>query len=73
MMSDDVKSLGEELPKEMARVRDHLMPIYLSIGLPGSFAVAGTRADLDRAAKAMIEGDTVEMIRVYQSLKEWKA
>ena len=72
MMSDDVKSLGEELPKEMARVRDHLMPIYLSIGLPGSFAVAGMRADLDRAAKAMIEGDTVEMIRVYQSLKEWK-
>ena len=28
------------------------------------------RADLDRAAKALAEGDVVEMLRVYQSLKE---
>ena len=66
----DTKTLGDELPHEMARVRD-LLPLYLSIGPGGAFAVAGMKADLDRAAKAMIEGDTVEMIRVYQSLKEW--
>ena len=71
-MSDEVKTIGSELPKEMARVRDKLIPMYQSIGPSGMFAIMGMRADLDRAAKAMIEGDTVEMIRVYQSLKGWE-
>lgn len=62
-------SLGEALPKEMARVRDDVMPAYISIGPAGSFALAMMRADLDRAAKAMTEGDTVEMLRAYESLK----
>lgn len=66
----DVKTLGEELPKEMARVRDVVIPAYQSIGPAGNFAVMMMRQDLDRAAKAMIEGDLVEMIRAYQSLKE---
>jgi hypothetical protein len=30
------------------------------------------RRDLDRAQKAMIEGDTVEMLRVYNDLKEYR-
>ena len=65
-------TLGEDLPKEMARVRDELMPIYQSIGPAGGFALAMMRDDLDRAAKAMIEGDVVEMIRAYESLKAYK-
>lgn len=65
-------SLGEALPLEVARVRDEVLPAYLDIGTPGAFAVAMMRKDLDAASKAMIEGDTVEMIRVYQSLKEYK-
>jgi len=67
-MSD---SLGEALPREMARVRDNVLPAYIEIGPGGAFAAAGMRADLDAAAKAMAEGDVVEMLRVYQSLKEW--
>jgi hypothetical protein len=39
----------------------------------GVFAATMMRADLDRAAKAMAEGDVVEMMRVYQSLKEYSA
>lgn len=39
--------LGEALPKEMARVRDHVMPAYLDIGPSGAFALAFMRADLD--------------------------
>jgi hypothetical protein len=33
------------------------------------FAASLMRADLDRASKAMIEGDTVAMVRVYEALK----
>ena len=67
------ESLGEALPKEMARVRDVLMPQYQSIGPGGSFALTLMRMDLDRAAKAMAEGDVVGMVRVYADLKEYKS
>ncbi len=62
-------SLGEALPREMARVRDKIMPAYIAIGAPGIVALAMMRADLDAAAKAMAEGDVIAMIRVYESLK----
>lgn len=71
-MNDENKepqSLGEALPKEMARVRDEVMPAYIAIGPPGIFALTMMRADLDLAAKALAEGDVVAMIRVYESLK----
>jgi len=63
------QTLAEALPAEMARVRDHVMPAYLEIGAAGSFALAMMRRDLDLAAKAMMEGDTVAMLRVCESLK----
>ena len=63
-------TIGKDLPKQMARVRDEILPHYLAIGPAGMFGAAMIRRDLDAAAKAMAEGDTVEMIRVYQSLKE---
>lgn len=65
------ESLGEALPKEMARVRDQIMPAYSSIGLAGSFALAMLRADLGRAADALASGDVVEMVEVYKSLKAY--
>lgn len=64
-------SLGEALPREMARVRDEVMPAYLECGPGGAIAVAMMRHDLDAAAKALAEGDVVEMIRVFQSLKDF--
>ena len=67
-----MSSLGEDLPRVIAHVRDVVMPRYVEIGLGGRFALARMRADLDAAAKAMIEGDVVEMLRVYQSLKEFE-
>lgn len=63
------ESLGEALPREMARVRDEVMPAYLAIGPAGTIALTLMRADLDRATKALAEGDTIEMIRVFESLK----
>lgn len=71
MASDEVDTLGDALPREMARVRDKVMPAYLAVGEAGVFALAMMRADLDAAAKAMMEGDVVAMIRVYQLLKEY--
>lgn len=55
----------------MARVRE-LLPFYNAIPT-GVFAATMMRADLDRAAKALAEGDAVEMIRVYESLKGYRA
>jgi len=68
----DVLTLGEALPAEMARVRDKVMPAYIECGPGGSLALAMMRADLDVAAKVMMEGDTVAMLRVYESLKGYE-
>jgi len=65
-------SLGTELPKEIARVRDELLPLY--DGIPaGRFAATLMRNDLDVATRALAEGDLPTMIRVYTRLKEYKA
>lgn len=64
------ETLGDALPKEMARVRDHVLPHYLAIGPAGAFGAAFIRQDLDAAARAMAEGDVVAMIRSYEKLKE---
>lgn len=66
------KSLGEALPEEMARVRDVVMPAYQEIGASGIFALAFMRGSLDLAAKALAEGDVIEMIRIYKELQEYK-
>jgi len=66
-----IKTLGESLPDEMARVRE-LLPLYDAIP-SGIFAATMMRMDLDRAARAMIEGDVIAMIRVFDSLKGYKA
>lgn len=62
-------SLGEALPAEMARVRDKVMPAYVEIWPAGTFGLIMMRASLDRAAKALAEGDVVEIIRAYEDLK----
>ena len=69
-MSDPKKTptLGEALPAEMARVRDEVLPIYDAIPA-GRFAATMMRMDLDRATKALAEGDVVEMMRAYVALQ----
>lgn len=71
-MSEQPNNLGEALPREMTRVRDTIMPAYLSIGPSGAFALAMMRRDLDAAQKAMIEGDVVAMLAAYQALKGYE-
>ena len=49
-----------------------MMPVYMEIGPAGAFALAMMRADLDRAATALAEGDVITMIAIYKSLKDYK-
>lgn len=71
MSEDTPKSLGEALPAEIARVRDTVMPAYIEIGSAGMIGLAIMRNELDKASKAMMEGDVVAMIKAYKDLKEW--
>ena len=68
-------TLGDALPREMARVRDEVMPQYLALdGLPGvnvGPALLMMRMELDAAAKALAEGDVIAMLHSYKSLKEF--
>lgn len=66
-----MSSIGEELPKEMARVRE-LLPLYDAVPT-GGFAATMMRADLDRAARALAAGDVVQIVEVYESLKGYSA
>lgn len=65
----EIESLGTALPKEMARVRDKVMPIYIQIGQPGILALSMMRNSLDAATKALAEGDIVGMIRAFEDLR----
>ena len=62
-------TLGEALPLECQRVRE-LKEIYLALpqGV-GRFAALLMEKALQQADKAMIEGDTVAMLRIYQELQ----
>lgn len=67
-----MNTLGDELPRQIARVRDEVIPAYLECGPGGMFAVEMMRADLDQASKAMIEGDVVAMLYICKKLQDWK-
>lgn len=66
-------TLGEDFPKQMARVRDVLIPQLESIGPASGFAIAMMKRSLDRAAVAMAENDLAAMIAVYQELKSYQS
>jgi len=70
-------SLGEALPREMARVRDEVIPQYQHTDPMLARACAPAlfmmRRSLDLAAKAMAEGDVVAMMRCYEDLKGYTA
>lgn len=53
----------------MTRVRDEVMPAYITIGPAGHLALTLMRVELDRATKALAEGDIIGMLRAYESLK----
>jgi len=70
------ESLGEALPREMARVRDEVLPAYMEANkMPQAncdFAIASIRIDLNEATRAMAEGDLQSMIVLYQRLRDYR-
>ena len=62
-------SLGEEIPKEQIRVRE-LLSVYKSIGPGGAFGALMIEQVLQKADRAVMSGSVVEMIQVYEELKQ---
>jgi len=64
-----VNTLGDQLPKELERVRK-LKAVYESLpggaGMPAAWMM---EQSLQNADRAMVSGDLVEMIRAYEDLK----
>lgn len=65
-------TLGDALPRKMKEIRDIYIPAYERAGPIASFAIAMMKRDLDRAAKALAEGDVVEMLAIYRELEEYQ-
>lgn len=70
----DTQSLGTELPKEQARVRELILQ-YRDPSLKGmgEFAARMMEAALQKTDKAIISGDVVEMVRCYEELKSFES
>lgn len=64
-----MSSLGEEFPKQQARLRQCLIN-GTEIGPAGAFYCAIIENILKRADKAAMEQDLVAMIHIYQEMKE---
>lgn len=67
-----METLADALPKEMARIRDVVMPAHRGIGPASGFAIAFMKRDLELATKAIAEGDTWGMITALKALREYK-
>ena len=68
----DIKTLGEELPKEQARVRGLILQYRDPIlNGAGNFAALMMEQSLRRADEAIMSGDIGLMIAAYQDLKEY--
>lgn len=61
-------SVGEEFPKEQARVRE-LLEEYKAIGPSGAFGALMIEQTLQRAEKAAIIGDIIAILRSFEELK----
>lgn len=65
-------TVGDDFPREQARVRE-LLDTYRSLdGTPGvyvGFAIAAIEQVMRRADQAAISGDVVRILRSYEELK----
>ena len=63
-----MSSVGEDFPKEQARVRN-LLGQYREIGPAGTFGAIMIEQVLRRADDAAISGDVIAVLRSYEELK----
>ena len=67
-MSNEVETLADALPKEMARVRT-VLGYYKEIGQAGSIGAMFIEQDLQAADIAVMNGDVVAMIQSLETLR----
>ena len=63
-----MNTLGDDLPKEQARVRE-VLGYYKEIGPAGAFGAAMIEQSLQDADSAVISGDLAAMISAYEDLQ----
>jgi hypothetical protein len=63
-----MKTLGDALPEEQARVRE-VLALYKELGSNGHLGALLIEDALRRADQAVISGDPIAMLRVYEELK----
>jgi hypothetical protein len=68
----ETKTLGDALPAEIKRVTG-LIPIYVECGPAAAYAVAMMKVSLDRATRALAEGDVIEMMESLVDLQGYSA
>ena len=66
-----MSSLAEQYPKEQARVRE-VLGYYKEIGPAGIFGAMMIEQTLRKADEAALSGDIVQMLAVFQEMKEIK-
>ncbi len=65
-----VKTLGDDLPIQQARVRE-LITLYRSLpNGSGEFGAVMMEKDLQEADQAVMSGDVVRMLRAWAKLKD---
>ena len=67
-MTQQVETLADALPKEMARVRT-VLGYYKEIGPAGAIGAMFIEKDLQAADKAVMSGDVVAMIQALETLR----
>jgi hypothetical protein len=61
-------TLGDALPKEIARVRE-VLGHYKELGPVGMFGAMFIEQDLQAADRAVMSGDVVAMLQAFETLK----
>lgn len=67
-MKPEPTTLADGLVEEMSRCRE-LVSQYKALGPVGAFGACLIADAMDRTSRAMLEGDTAQMVRCYQLLK----
>lgn len=68
----ETKTLGDALPDEIARVTE-ILGYYQEIGPAGMFGAMMIKASLQRATRALAEGDVIAMLQCLEDLKGYSA
>lgn len=68
-----MSSVGIELPELIRKVRDETLPLYEEIAKVSpltNLTIAVIKHEMDVATRALAEGDVVQILKSYESLKE---